>query len=763
MSSRGNFGDEPESENQFSSHSAMLHTNAPTTRMDTQEMSSNQDSLVSSGRAFNNPRRTDIPSNISHQRFHIVRREEEGQESTVMTSDMLPNMEQKFIWGTSIEMNTFITFFRNFLETFKAQCVDDDENMLQFSSMNMEEIDLNVPYYMSRIDEINHSEVPYLNLNLEHVKSVSENLYRMIIAYPSETIPYMDVVANQMFEEKYERRLHDPIEFRVFNAEKTKNMRDLEPSDVDRLITINGMVVRTSPLIPEMKSGYFECNVCLHGVEVDVDRGRIEEPNVCANCKGIGNLRLIHNRSFFVDKQIIKLQESPSEMPPGQTPYTVTLFVHGNLVESVQPGDRVAVTGIYRVNPIKVNPIMRAVKAVFRTNIDVLHFRKVSAGRLHQEDDGCHLTEQRINEIIELSKKPDIENILIRSIAPSIFGHEEVKRGVICLLFGGTKKVKDYGEKTKYRSEINMLLCGDPGVAKSQMLQYIFNLMPRSQYTSGKGSSAVGLTASVAHDPDTKSVVLQTGALVLADNGVCCIDEFDKMSDATRSILHEVMEQQTLSIAKAGIICQLNARTSILAAANPIDSKWNLGKTIVENIKLPATLLSRFDLIFLMVDPQSEDFDKKLAQHLVNLYGGTSEEVTEQIEEQEIIHTSLLRDYISYAKENVYPKLTDEACEALTDKYIAMRKVGSSVGQITAYPRQLESLIRLSEAHAKMRLSSLVTVDDVQSAYSLYREALKQSAVDPATGKIDVAILTTGKSTHQIEEEQQQQQEVLVN
>ena len=705
--------------------------------------------------------------------------------------------------ATNIDNNTDMT---------AGNDLDDSQRLLfptQTQSQDEDEDDdlLADSFYIKAMRLCHEKDNTNLDVDCSHLESYDPWLYERLVMYPQELIPLFDVVANKIYEdqvlpdeekENFRNQILPSLEVRPFNLVEKHAMRNLNPSDIDRMVAVKGMVTRCSAVIPELKGAFFKCLTC--GASPDivvVNRGRVNEPPLkCLQCRNQGTMTLIHNRCFFANKQQVKMQETPDVIPEGATPNTVNMCVFDSLVDEAKPGDRVEVTGVYRAVPIRVAPNQRAIRSIYKTYLDIIHIRKDTKGKLRNtakkddnedmkdaeytktgsgnvDDDVTNMDSQqqqnnetintetmasnisprgdaelefspaRIREIEELSRQPDVYDRLAKSVAPSIWELEDIKKGILCQLFGATNKTFKGASANKVRGDINILLVGDPGVAKSQLLTYVHRVAPRGMYTSGSGSSAVGLTAYVSRDPETKDMVLESGALVLSDRGVCCIDEFDKMGDGARSMLHEVMEQQTVSIAKAGIIAVLNARTSVLASANPVGSRYNPNMSIVDNLHLPPTLLSRFDLLYLVLDQPNPETDRRLARHLVSLHYKDPPKRAKAT-----VSAELLTDYISYAKQTCHPVLGDEAGDKLIEGYIEMRRLGLSGGRkvVTATPRQLESLIRISEALARMRLSKTVEKQDSTEALRLMRVAMQSAAIDPRTGLIDMDKILTGHS-----------------
>lgn len=679
----------------------------------------------------------------------------------------------RIIWGTNVSIQEVTNSFRNFLMSFKykyRKIFDKQDSFINGTSD--EEL-----HYVALLNQTRRIGACNLNLDVRNLLSFpnTEKLFYQLLNYPQEIISIMDqtvkdVMVSLVLDNNLDYDLDDIenkiYKVRPYNIESERGMRELNPNDIDKLISVKGLVLRSTPIIPDMKMAFFKCNVCDHTTSVEIDRGIIQEPLRCPRvaCNQRNCMSIIHNRCSFADKQVIKLQETPDLVPDGQTPHSISLCVYDELVDSCRAGDRIEVTSIFRSIPIRSNKRQRALKALYKTYLDVVHIKKIDEKRLGVDTSTVEqqllqnqldtveqvkkISDDDISTIKDISKRPDLYDMLSRSIAPSIYEMNDVKKGILLQLFGGANKTFKKGGR--YRGDINILLCGDPSTSKSQILQYVHKISPRGVYTSGKGSSAVGLTAYITRDVDTKQLVLESGALVLSDGGVCCIDEFDKMSDATRSVLHEVMEQQTISIAKAGIITTLNARTSVLASANPIGSRYNPNLPVTENIDLPPPLLSRFDLVYLVLDKVSEPIDRELAQHLTSLY---LEDRPSHVSQFDILPIELLTLYINYAKQNIHPIITESAKMELVRSYVTMRKMGddsrSDEKRITATTRQLESMIRLSEAHAKMRLSQHVELEDVQEAVRLIKSAIKDYAIDPKTGKIDMNLVQTGKSVIQ--------------
>ncbi len=569
-----------------------------------------------------------------------------------------------------------------------------------------------------------------LVIDFEDLRSFDPELARELIDNPKQAIEAASQAINDLLRLEGEEELEE-VHARFKNLPKITQIREIRARHIGRLISTEGVVTRVTDVKPEISEAIYRCERCGETIGVLQSGNKLRTPAVCENrsCASRGPFTLVGEQSKFIDWQGMRIQEKPETLRGGRMPVYINTILRNDLVETVQPGNRVTLTGI-----VKATQPMggRSSGTVLEKHIEVNYVEAQERGIEEIE-----ISREDLVEIERLSKDPLVCEKIVKSIAPSIWGFDPIKEAIALQLFSG--KYRTLPDGTWQRGNINVLLVGDPGAGKSALLTYTKNLAPRAVYASGRSSSAAGLTAAVLRDEMSGGFVLEAGALVLADGGVACLDEFEKMNEQDRAAIHEIMEQGTLSIAKAGIVATLNARTSVLAAANPKFGRFDSYRSIPEQIDLPPTILSRFDLIFPIKDTPKEDKDRMIAQHILR-YRSMSEDSLVQV-----IDPDLLRKYISYARQNIQPELTKEAAKRIEDFYADMRRAGTEGNPVPITPRQLESIIRLSEARARMRLSREVTVDDVEHAISLMEHCLKSVGIDPETGKLDIDKMLTGK------------------
>lgn len=589
--------------------------------------------------------------------------------------------------------------------------------------------------YIEKINEMIAYRKKSIIIEFNDLLSFNENLADQIINNTKSILPILESALYDyllQLDPTYEKEV-DRVHVRIVNIPKVSQLRKIRSSDINKLVAIDGILVKATPIKERVYKATFKHlhPDCMQEFEWPEDGEMpeiLEMPTVCPKCGKPGQFKLIPEKTKLVDWQKAVIQERPEEVPSGQLPRQLEIILEDDLVDSARPGDRVKVTGILEIK--QDSQIKRGTKAVF----DI--YMKVNSIEVSQKVlDEVTISEEDEKRIKELAKDPWIRERIIASIAPSIYGHWEIKEALALALFGGVPKNQP---DSRIRGDIHVLIIGDPGTAKSQMLQFVARVAPRAIYTTGKGSTAAGLTAAVVREKGTGDYYLEAGALVLADGGVAVIDEIDKMREEDRVSIHEAMEQQTVSIAKAGIVAKLNARASVIAAGNPKFGRYIAERPVSDNINLPTTILSRFDLIFILRDQPGEQ-DKELANYIVDVHAG---KVTKNI-----IDIELLKKYIAYARKYVNPKITDEAKKLIVDFFVEMRKKSAENpdSPILITPRQLEALIRISEAYARMALKPLVTKEDAERAINIMRIFLESVGVDIESGKIDIDTIMTGK------------------
>jgi len=554
--------------------------------------------------------------------------------------------------------------------------------------------------YRERISRLALTGGRSLIVEFGDLLSADSGLAEAIIEKPDEYLLHANraALAQLRIEAPEYAEKVDSIKVRFRGLPIVTSLRTLGSHHIGKLVMIKGVIIRATPVNPLVVTAAFKCKRCGAITYVDQKSAFLTQPIECSDptCRRRGPFEFLQDESVFVDAQEIRIQESPEDLPPGQLPRWINIKLNGrDIVDIARPGDNVSVTG---PESVSISP-------------------------------------EEEKRILELAKDPWIHRKIIRSIAPSIYGYEHIKESIMYLLFGGVPKTLP---DINIRGDLNVLLIGDPGTAKSQLLQYVARIAPRGLYTSGRGTTAAGLTAAVLREREG-GMTLEAGALVLADKGVACIDEIDKMKPEDRVAIHEAMEQHTVSVAKGGIVATLNARTSILAAANPSLGRYEPHRTVAENISLPVTILSRFDLIFVLRDLPNKDFDAKMSAHILGLHR------TGAVPVDPPIPADLLKKYISYAR-NLNPVMGEEAAERIKDFYLSMRAASEAEGSPVAITaRQLESLVRIAEARARSALRKEVTAEDAEAAITIMKRSLEQVGIDVTSRKFDIDLIMTGK------------------
>ncbi|KAK6588598.1 DNA replication licensing factor MCM2 [Cryptosporidium xiaoi] len=662
----------------------------------------------------------------------------------------LPLAEQSE-WSEHIE-NIIRRLFKIFLQDFKLSTmykgVSNNEPILEDDNISFEDL-----YYMKKIEDMVQEEKTSLFVDVRHIFTFCYKLWNYLNLYPTPVIECFNQctyeIVNSIFQNLYSEKT---ITIRLIGLDYIDQLRDLRVEWLNQLIRVSGIITRRTDILTRFKTLYMECVKCgcdtlgpyednplLEGGSIGDNGNIIKNIGKCTDCQSKGPFIINREKTIYENYQKIIIQESPGSVPAGRVPRSREVVVSGDLVDYACPGEEVIVTGIYRTfRDRKLN--IKSGFPILGTHIFCNNIEKKND--LHRKDD---LTDDDFKSIKELSKDPDIKEKIVSSIAPSIFGHHHIKTAIACSLFSGVRK-QVQGKHHHIRGDINVLIVGDPGLAKSQFLKYVEKSFDRTVYTSGKGASAVGLTASVRRDPVSGEWTLEGGALVLADEGICLIDEFDKMSDKDRVSIHEAMEQQSISISKAGIVTTLRARCSVIAAANPIFGKYDSSLTFKDNVDLTDPIISRFDVLAVLKDEVHPIKDELLANFVVQshmnsqeIYAGTNLSIDDKKYSFDMsmndgfeqnyapIDQKLLCKYIRYARRYCKPQIRNVDKEKISTFYSRIRQESQQTGGISMTVRHIESIIRLAEAQAKMRLSSIVSNKDVDGAIGIVLESFIQS------------------------------------